>query len=76
MELSRATLDGRVRLLRLRDAAQYLSLSPWKLRFIVQSGQLPVVRYGENAPDRWLRLAAIQGDAEAQFWPGAGYERG
>ena len=40
------------RLLRLKDAAQYLSLSPWKLRYIVQSGQLPIVRYGENAP--WL----------------------
>lgn len=40
------------RLLRLREAAQYLSLSPWKLRIIVQSGQLPIVKYGENAP--WL----------------------
>jgi uncharacterized protein len=26
--------------------------------------------------DRWLRLAATQGDAEAQFWLGTGYERG
>jgi excisionase family DNA binding protein len=40
------------RLLRLRDAAQYLSLSPWKLRHIIQSGQLPIIKYGENAP--WL----------------------
>jgi excisionase family DNA binding protein len=40
------------RLLRLKDAAQYLSLSPWKLRHIIQSGQLPIVKYGENAP--WL----------------------
>jgi TPR repeat protein len=26
--------------------------------------------------DRWLRLAASHGDAEAQFWLGTGYERG
>jgi len=26
--------------------------------------------------DRWLRLAAMQGDAEAQFWLGTGYEQG
>ena len=26
--------------------------------------------------ERWLRMAATQGDAEAQFWLGAGYERG
>ena len=40
------------RLLRLKEAARYLSLSPWKLRLIIQSGQLPIVKYGENAP--WL----------------------
>ena len=40
------------RLLRLREAAQYVSLSPWKLRRLVQDGQLPIVKYGENAP--WL----------------------
>jgi TPR repeat protein len=34
----------------------------------------PVPNYADA--DRWLRLAAIQGDAEAQFWLGAGYERG
>jgi hypothetical protein len=38
--------------MRLREAAQYLCLSPWKLRHIIQSGQLPIVRYSENAP--WL----------------------
>lgn len=43
---------GTRRLLRLKEAAQYLSLSPWKLRLIVQSGQLPIVKYGENVP--WL----------------------
>lgn len=26
--------------------------------------------------DRWLRMAATQGDADAQFWLGAGYEQG
>ncbi len=26
--------------------------------------------------ERWLRLAAIQDDADAQFWLGTGYERG
>lgn len=40
------------RLLRLREAAQYLSISPWKLRHIIQSGQLPIVQCNENAP--WL----------------------
>jgi TPR repeat protein len=30
--------------------------------------------YGDA--DRWLRLAATQGDASAQFWLGVGYERG
>lgn len=34
----------------------------------------PIPNYGDA--DRWLRLAAIQGDAEAQFWLGAAYERG
>jgi len=40
------------RLLRLKDAAVYVSLSPWKLRKLVQDGQLPIVKYGKNAP--WL----------------------
>lgn len=40
------------RLLRLKQAAQYVSLSPWKLRKLVQDGQLPIVKYGENTP--WL----------------------
>jgi TPR repeat protein len=35
-------------------------------------GQVP--NYGDA--DRWFRLAAMQGDAEAEFWLGAGYERG
>jgi excisionase family DNA binding protein len=40
------------RLLRLKQAAQYVSLSPWKLRKLIQDGQLPIVKYGENTP--WL----------------------
>jgi len=34
----------------------------------------PIPDYGDA--DRWLRLAAMQGDADAQFWLGTGYERG
>lgn len=30
--------------------------------------------YGDA--DRWLRLVAMQGDAQAQFWLGTGYEQG
>jgi TPR repeat protein len=37
-------------------------------------GSTTVRDYGDA--DRWLRLAAMQGDAEAQFWLGAGYEQG
>jgi hypothetical protein len=40
------------RLMRLKEAARYLCLSPWKLRRIIQSGQLPIIKYNENAP--WL----------------------
>lgn len=40
------------RLLRLKPAALYLSLSPGKLRAIIQRGEIPVVRAGDNAP--WL----------------------
>ena len=38
--------DNARRLLRLKDAAHYLSLSAWKLRFLIQDGQIPFVRYG------------------------------
>jgi TPR repeat protein len=37
-------------------------------------GKGPVRNYGEA--DEWLRRAAMQGDAEAQFWLGTGYEQG
>ena len=40
------------RLLRLKQAALYLSLSTWTLRGIIQAGQLPIVVYGPNTP--WL----------------------
>jgi hypothetical protein len=40
------------RLLRLKPAAEYLSLSPAKLRALIQACEIPVVKYGENAP--WL----------------------
>lgn len=38
------------RLLRLKDAAIYLSLSPWKLRRLVWERRLPVVQDGEGSP--------------------------
>jgi excisionase family DNA binding protein len=38
------------RLLRTREAAQYLSLSPWKLRKLIQDGKLPVVQDGAGVP--------------------------
>jgi TPR repeat protein len=39
-----------------------------------ERGQRTAREYGEA--DRWLRLAAMQDDAEAQFWLGTGYEQG
>jgi excisionase family DNA binding protein len=38
------------RLLRLKDAAVYLGLSPWKLRRLVWAGRLPVVQDCEGSP--------------------------
>ncbi len=40
------------RLLRLKLAAEYLSLSEWTLRRLVQEGHFPVVKTHANAP--WL----------------------
>jgi excisionase family DNA binding protein len=37
------------RLLRTREAAAYLSISPWKLRRLVQDGALPIVQDSEGA---------------------------
>jgi len=36
------------RLLRVREAAEYLSVSPWKLRRLVQDGLLPIVQDREG----------------------------
>ena len=38
------------RLLRTREAAEYLSLSAWKLRDLVANGRLPVVQADESSP--------------------------
>ena len=38
------------RLLRTKEAAAYLSLSPWKVRRLIQDGRLPVVHDGDGAP--------------------------
>jgi excisionase family DNA binding protein len=38
------------RLVRLKAAAEYLSLSPWKLRSLIQAGRLPVVQDSEGSP--------------------------
>jgi excisionase family DNA binding protein len=50
-EFTMATPFSR-RLLRLKPAAQYLSISPGKLRALIQAQEIPIVKYGENAP--WL----------------------
>jgi len=42
------------RLLRLRDGADYLSVSPKKLRSLIQAGQIAVVHNGEGSAGRWL----------------------
>jgi hypothetical protein len=42
------------RLLRLRPASEYLSISPAKLRQIVQREGLPVIRLAENGHAPWL----------------------
>jgi len=40
------------RLLRLKPAAEYLSLSVWTLRRLVQQSEIPIIKYGDNTP--WL----------------------
>jgi hypothetical protein len=42
------------RLLRLRPASEYLSISAAKLREIVQREGLPVIRLAENGHAPWL----------------------
>lgn len=46
--------DSLKRLLRLKQAAQYLSLSPGKLRGIIQRGELPIIRLAETGHSPWL----------------------
>jgi excisionase family DNA binding protein len=50
-EFTPATAHAR-RLLRLKPAAQYLSVSPGKLRSLIQAREIPIVQYRKNAP--WL----------------------
>jgi excisionase family DNA binding protein len=40
------------RLLKVAQAAEYLSISPWSLRKLIQSQELPIVRLGDGGP--WL----------------------
>jgi len=47
---SSKTAIPRRRLLRTREAAEYLGLSPWKLRKLIQDGQLPVVQDTDGSP--------------------------
>jgi excisionase family DNA binding protein len=45
-----ASAIPRRRLLRLKQASEYLSLSPWKIRQLIQCGKLPVVQDTEGSP--------------------------
>ena len=49
MILSAAAISRR-RLLRIKAASEYLSLSPWKLRQLIQDGKLPVVQDTDGSP--------------------------
>lgn len=40
------------RLLRTKEAARYLGMSPGKLRRLTQCGELPIIQHDERAP--WL----------------------
>jgi excisionase family DNA binding protein len=42
------------RVLRLRQAAEYLSVSTRAVRTLIQQGELSVVRFSENAHAPWL----------------------
>ena len=48
----RATTHISRRLLRTKDAALYLGISPGKLRRLTQSGELPIIQHDEHSP--WL----------------------
>lgn len=42
------------RLMRLKEGAQYLSMSPGSLRSIVQRGELPIIKLGDTGHSPWL----------------------
>jgi excisionase family DNA binding protein len=42
------------RLLRLKPASEYLSVSPATLRALCQRGEIPVIRVTENGHAPWL----------------------
>jgi len=42
------------RLLRLKPASEYLSVSPATLRALCQRGEIPVIRLNENGHAPWL----------------------
>jgi excisionase family DNA binding protein len=50
MNVSSLSAISMPRLLRLKSAAHYLSLSPWKLRRLIQDGIIPVVQDCEGSP--------------------------
>jgi excisionase family DNA binding protein len=60
------------RLLRLKAAAEYMSLSTWKLRDVIHRGGIPIIQYGENAPwlldvaelDQWIEAHKVNLDAK------------
>jgi excisionase family DNA binding protein len=47
-------LNSGKRLLRLKPAAEYLSVSPGTLREIVQRGELPIIKLAETGHSPWL----------------------
>lgn len=42
------------RLLRLKEAADYLHISPWQLRRIAQAGELPIIKPEDHNHAPWL----------------------
>ena len=40
----------RQRLLRLKPAAEYLSMSTWSIRRLIQNGEIPVLQSQQGAP--------------------------
>jgi len=53
-EIARTERPKPSRLLRLKDAAAYVSVSPWKLRGLIQVGEIPVVKNGDGGAGVWL----------------------